>query len=122
MGTVLVVEDSAPAREVVMRILRREGYTVIGAADGLEAWDSVHTTTPDLVLLDLMMPGMDGMTLLTKLRKEPGLENLPVIMLSALSDEARIKRAKELGAQDYLVKTCFTYDDLLKRVEQHVRH
>ena len=122
MGTVLVVEDSAPAREVVMRILRREGYTVIGASDGLEAWDSVHTTTPDLVLLDLMMPGMDGMTLLTKLRKEPGLKDLPVIMLSALSDESRIKRAKELGAQDYLVKTCFTYDDLLKRVEQHVRH
>ena len=122
MGTVLVVEDSAPAREVVMRILRREGYTVIGASDGVEAWDSVHTTIPDLVLLDLMMPGMDGMTLLTKLRKEPGLKDLPVIMLSALSDESRIKRAKELGAQDYLVKTCFTYDDLLKRVEQHVRH
>jgi CheY-like chemotaxis protein len=122
MGTVLVVEDSAPAREVVMRILRREGYTVIGASDGVEAWDSVHTTIPDLVLLDLMMPGMDGITLLTKLRKEPGLKDLPVIMLSALSDESRIKRAKELGAQDYLVKTCFTYDDLLKRVEQHVRH
>jgi DNA-binding response OmpR family regulator len=105
-----------------MRILRCEGYTVMGACDGLEAWDAVHATTPDLVLLDLMMPGMDGFTLLTKLRKEPGLEDLPVIMLSALSDEARIRKAKELGAQDYLVKTCFTYDELVRRVEQHVRH
>jgi CheY-like chemotaxis protein len=122
MGTVLVVEDFDPAREVVMRILRREGYKVIGAADGLEAWDTVHTMTPDLVLLDLMMPGMDGMTLLSKLRTEPGLKDLPVIMLSALSDEARVRKAKELGAQDYLVKSCFTYDDLLKRVEKHVRH
>ena len=122
MGTVLVVEDFDAAREVVMRILSREGYNVIGAADGLEAWDTVHTSTPDLVLLDLMMPGMDGMTLLTKLRGEPGFEDLPVIMLSALSDEARMRKAKELGAQDYLVKSRFTYDDLVRRVEQHVRH
>ena len=122
MSTVLVVEDSAPAREVVMRILRREGYSVIGAADGFEALHAMQTSKPDLILLDLMMPGMDGFTLLAKLRAQPGLQNLPVIMLSALSDEPRMTKAKELGAKDYLVKTCFTYDDLLQRVQQHCKH
>lgn len=122
MSTVLVVEDSPSAREVVMRILRRQGYNVIGAASGREALDAVHHMHPDLVLLDVMMPEMDGMTLLATLRDEPEYKDTPVIVLSALSDDGRISRAKELGAKDYLVKTRFSYDDLLAQVEKHVRH
>jgi CheY-like chemotaxis protein len=122
MSTILIVEDSPSTREVVSRILRRRGYDVIGASSGREALDAVHHLHPDLVLLDVMMPEIDGMTLLATLHDEPESRDTPVIVLSALSDAGRISRAKELGAKDYLVKTRFSYDDLLDRVEKHVRH
>src|SRR5688572_6707495 len=120
MSTVLVVEDSPAAREVVMRILRREGYDVIGASNGLEALDSIHDRHPDLVLLDVMMPEMDGMSVLARLRQDAETADLPVILITALSDEKRMNRARELGARDYLVKSQFSYDDLLDRVGRHV--
>jgi CheY-like chemotaxis protein len=123
MSTVLVVEDSAVAREVVMKILQREGYDVVGASNGLEALDRVHSEIPDLVLLDVMMPEMDGITLLEELRDEPQYKELPVILLTALSDEGRMKKAKELGVCEYLVKTRFSYDELVDQVGKHVvRH
>jgi CheY-like chemotaxis protein len=123
MSTVLVVEDSPVAREVVMKILEREGYDVVGACNGLEALDCVHAQTPDLMLLDVMMPEMDGMALLQELRGEPRYRELPVILLTALSDEGRMKRAQELGVCEYLVKTRFSYDELVDQVGKHVvRH
>ncbi|HEV8292940.1 MAG TPA: response regulator [Tepidisphaeraceae bacterium] len=123
MSTVLVVEDSSVAREVVMKILEREGYNVVGAGNGLEALDCLHSAIPDLVLLDVMMPEMDGMTLLQEMRDEPQYRELPVILLTALSDEARMKKARELGVREYLVKTRFSYDELVDQVGKHVvRH
>lgn len=122
MGTVLVVEDSSSAREIVMRILRREGYVVQGAASAREALDSVGQHCPDLVLLDMMMPEMDGMDLLQVLRSDPQTRELPVIFLSALSDEERIRKATELGAQGYLVKTRVSYEELLRQVSRFVPH
>lgn len=122
MRTILVVEDSTMSREIVMRILRREGYNVVGATNGLEALDIVHQSQPDLVLLDIMMPEMDGLTLLEILRRSPETKEMPVILMTALSDEGRITRAKELGAQEYLVKTRFSYDDLVGHVGRHVQH
>jgi len=123
MSTVLVVEDSPVAREVVMKILEREGYNVVGAGNGLEALDRLHSETPDLVLLDVMMPEMDGLTLLKEMRDEPQYKELPVILLTALSDEGRMKKARELGVREYLVKTRFSYDELVDQVGKHVvRH
>ena len=125
MSTVLVVEDSPVAREVVMKILQREGYDVFGACNGVEALDFLHSgsNTPDLVLLDVMMPEKDGITLLQELRKEEQYKELPVILLTALSDEARMKKARELGVREYLVKTRFSYDELVDQVGKHVvRH
>ena len=125
MSTVLVVEDSPVAREVVMKILQREGYDVVGACNGVEAMDFLHSdaTTPDLVLLDVMMPEKDGMTLLQELRQEPQYKELPVILLTALSDDARMKKARELGVSEYLVKTRFSYDELIDQVGKYVvRH
>jgi CheY-like chemotaxis protein len=125
MSTVLVVEDSPVAREVVMKILQREGYDVVGACNGVEALDLLRSdsATPDLMLLDVMMPEMDGITLLQELRDEPQYKELPVILLTALSDENRMKKAKELGVCEYLVKTRFSYDELVDQVGKHViRH
>jgi len=125
MSTVLVVEDSPVAREVVMKILQREGYDVVGACNGVEAMDFLHSNAdmPDLVLLDVMMPEMDGITMLQEMREEPQYKELPVILLTALSDETRMKKARELGVREYLVKTRFSYDELVDQVGKHVvRH
>jgi CheY-like chemotaxis protein len=123
MSTVLVVEDSPVAREVVMKILQREGYDVVGACNGVEAMDVLQSQIPDLVLLDVMMPEKDGMTLLQEMRDEPQYRELPVILLTALSDEGRMKKARELGVCEYLVKTRFSYDELVDQVGKHVvRH
>ena len=118
----LVVEDSASAREIVMRILRREGYTVEGAASAREALESMHHHLPDLILLDVMMPDVDGMDLLRMLRSQPKTREVPVIFLSALSDEERIRQATEMGAQGYLVKTRVSYEELLDQVGRYVPH
>ena len=105
-----------------MRILRREGYTVIGASNGREGLDELRRSHADLVLLDVMMPEMDGITMLDAMRKLPALRELPVILLSALSDETRMQKARELGACEYLVKTRFSYDELLDHVNRYVKH
>ena len=125
MSKVLVVEDSIAAREVVMRILRREGYEVVGACNGLEGLDAVEQENPDLVLLDVMMPEMDGLTMLEHLRHDrnhAAHADVPVILLTALSDELRLRRARELGVLEYLIKSHFSYDDLVEQVGKHVRH
>lgn len=123
MSTVMVVEDCQPARDVVMRILKREGFDVIGASNGNEAWELLRQQTrPDLLLLDVMMPEMDGMTLLSLLRQDPRTRDLPVILLTALSDEGRMMRARELGVREYLVKTRFSYDDLINQVSKYIQH
>jgi CheY-like chemotaxis protein len=122
-GTVLVVEDSDPVREIVSRVLRREGYEVVGAANGAEALAYMKRAVPDLVLLDVMMPEMDGIAMLAKLRQDPAYRDLPVILVTALSDEARMARARDLGVREYLVKSRFSYEELLDRVSRHVtRH
>src|SRR3954471_22593512 len=101
MSTDLAVEEYPAAREVVMKILQREGYDVVGACNGVEAMNVLHEHIPDLMLLDVMMPEKDGMTLLQEMRQEPQYKQLPVILLTALSDEARMERARELGVCEY---------------------
>lgn len=120
MSTVLIVEDSQSARDVMARILRLEGFEVLSAADAFEAKRALDENSPDVVLLDVMMPQMDGMDLLAELRRQPRTRDLPVIIVSALSDEDRRRQASELGA-DYLVKSLFTYDDLINRVNASIK-
>ena len=122
MSTVLVVEDSPAARDVVTKILRREGYDVVSATNGYEALDALRHSTPDVMLLDVMMPEMDGMTVLSHLRDDPEHKDLPVILLTALSDDTRMQQARDLGVSDYLVKSRFSYDDLVYRVGKYARH
>lgn len=103
-GAVLVVDDDAQNRDVLARRLRRIGYTVSEAADGSVALRSLRVQEFDLILLDMIMPGLDGFQVLTTLKSEPSLREIPVIMLSALDEENGIARCIELGAEDYLSK------------------
>jgi DNA-binding response OmpR family regulator len=121
MSTILVVDDTALAREAVSKLLEYEGFTVLRASQGRDAWALLYDHTPDLVLLDLMMPEMDGVTLLRMIRRSSRWHNLPVIVLTGVDDnEFFVQSARELKIQDLVPKASFGFDDLLGRVKQHL--
>jgi DNA-binding response OmpR family regulator/tRNA A-37 threonylcarbamoyl transferase component Bud32 len=103
-GRVLVVDDEAGNRDLLKRRLEREGYAVATAAGGEEALATVVREPVDLVLLDMMMPDVDGFTVLVRLKTDPATRDLPVIMISALDDLQAIADCIEAGAEDYLPK------------------
>lgn len=111
-GNVLVVDDSESNRVLLSRTLARAGYRVTNAKQGDEALDLLHSRPFDVVLLDIVMPGIDGYEVLTQLKREDPLRHLPVIMISALDDLASLVRCIEGGADDYLTKP---FDPVLLR-------
>jgi DNA-binding response OmpR family regulator len=117
METVLVVDDEATIRDVVVRYLRRDGYATIEAGDGDAARDLLERASPDLVVLDLMLPGTDGLALCRWIRDR---SQLPIIMLTARTDEADRIVGLELGADDYVTKP-FSPRELVARVRTVLR-
>jgi DNA-binding response OmpR family regulator len=117
MATVLVVDDEPIVREVVVRYLAREGYETLEAADGEDARTLLERSDPDLVVLDVMLPGTDGLDLCRWIR---GRSELPVIMLTARGEEADRIVGLELGADDYVTKP-FSPRELAARVRSVLR-
>lgn len=118
-GTILVVDDQAANVRVVGAMLTRYGYTVVPAISGPEALAAVAEQSPDLILLDMMMPGMDGFELLAALRQLPALKAVPAVFLTAAQDRDLLLRAFDAGAVDYVTKP-FMPEELLARVSAHV--
>ena len=114
---ILVVEDEATIREVIRRYLEREGYQVREAADGYAALDILAEAEPDLIVMDLMLPGIDGLTLTRQLRQR---SQVPVIMLTARGDTSDRIRGLDLGADDYLPKP-FSPRELISRIQAVLR-
>ena len=112
VATVLVVDDDATVREVVSRYLTRDGHIVIERSNGSDGLRAALTENPDLVVLDLMMPGMDGLAVCRELRKQSAV---PVIMLTALGEESDRVVGLEYGADDYVTKP-FSPRELALRV------
>jgi DNA-binding response OmpR family regulator len=117
MATVLVVDDEPIVRDVVVRYLRREGYQTLEAADGVRARELLETDPPSLVVLDLMLPGLDGLQLCRWIRER---SDVPVIMLTARGEEADRIVGLELGADDYVTKP-FSPRELATRVRAVLR-
>jgi DNA-binding response OmpR family regulator len=115
--TVLVVDDEPIVRDVIVRYLRRDGYTTLEAGDGDRARELIETAEPALVVLDLMLPGADGLELCRWIR---GRSDLPVIMLTARGEEADRIVGLELGADDYVTKP-FSPRELAARVRSVLR-
>jgi two-component system cell cycle response regulator len=116
-ASILVVDDEEQNRDILSRRLVKEGYTVTVSDGGKEALDMLRLERYDLVLLDIMMPGIDGYEVLKRIRSEPVLHNTPVIMVTALSDTSSIKRCLALGATDYVGKP-FELTFLKSRIRQ----
>ncbi len=111
-GVILVVDDNAANRELLRRHLIREGYEVLLAASGREALELIRRQRVDLMLLDVLMPEIDGYEVLQQLKAEPALLNIPVLMISALDELESVVRCIKLGAEDYLSKP---FDPILLR-------
>lgn len=104
IARILIVEDDLPSRQNLELILRLEGYEIIAAADGASAWSEMREHAPDLVVCDVMMPGMSGFDLLARVRADAALEDLPFVFLTALGDMRHLREGMNLGADDYLAK------------------
>jgi diguanylate cyclase (GGDEF)-like protein len=118
---ILVVEDDPDVREALVDLLQAHGYIVDSARDGAEAYTKAADEPPALVLSDVMMPGVDGYELVSKLRELPETADVPIILLSAIRDPERKVRGLDLGADDYLSKPTHS-EELLARVRVHLRH
>ena len=116
---VLVVDDNADMREYLVRLLRAAGHSVAAATDGTDARDALRSRLPDLVISDVMMPGMSGLELVAALRQDPHTAGVPVMLLSARAGQEASIEGLEAGADDYLVKP-FSAAELLARVRANV--
>jgi len=113
-GTIAIVEDEQNIRENVGFALKREGYTIESFADGLAAWEAFESTLPDLVILDIIMPRMDGLELCRRLRTLS--QTIPIVFLTSRDEEFDRVLGLELGADDYLCKP-FSMRELVARVK-----
>ncbi len=121
--TILVVEDEGALQQVLVDKLAREGYSTLAAKDGIEGLKLAQKNIPDLILLDIVMPAMDGVTMLKKLREHKATENIPVIIISNLSEIERITdilQAKK-GVIEHIVKSHWSLDGLVKKVKDTLR-
>jgi two-component system alkaline phosphatase synthesis response regulator PhoP len=118
--SILVVEDEEDIRELLKYNLEKEGYQVFGAATGEAALKNVRDRLPDLILLDLMLPGLDGLEVCRRLKGEAQTRHLPIIMLTAKGEETDIVTGLELGADDYVTKP-FSPRVLLARLRAALR-
>jgi len=116
---VLLVEDDSFLREISSKKLTKEGYTVYEAIDGSQAIDGANAIKPDIVLLDIILPAIDGFQVLSQIRasSDEKIAKVPVIMLSNLGQEDDIKKAKDMGANDYLVKAHFTTEEIVAKIK-----
>ena len=114
---ILVVDDDTALAEMIGIVLRTEGFETVFCADGAQAVEAWRTERPDLILLDLMLPGMDGIQVCRAIREQSGT---PIIMLTAKSDTADVVQGLESGADDYVVKP-FNPKELVARIKTRLR-
>lgn len=117
---ILIVEDEADIREVLAYNLDREGYAVLCAADGPEGLQTARREAPDVVLLDLLLPGLDGVEVCRKLKMDPTTRDIPVIMITAKGEETDVVLGLGVGADDYMTKP-FSPRELIARVRAVLR-
>jgi len=117
MHKILLVDDAKNIILVIKMSLQKAGYEVYTAQDGLTAIQKAQKIEPDLILLDILLPKMNGFLVCEALKDDPKTENIPVIFLSAKSENNDMEKAKSLGAKDYLVKP-IKQEELLSSVEE----
>ena len=115
---ILVVEDEATLQKTLTEALVRSGYDVLSALDGLRGLEIAREEKPDLILLDIILPKMDGFEVLKELKKDKSVSEIPIIILTNLSDMSDVQKTLDLGATTYLVKADFHLKDVLEKIKE----
>lgn len=114
---ILIIEDDRFLRELIAQKLIKEDFNISEAIDGEEGIKKIREEKPDLVLLDLILPGIDGFEVLSKMREDPSITRIPVIILSNLGQREDVERGLKLGAVDYLIKAHFTPGEIIEKIK-----
>jgi len=118
--TVLIVEDDKFLRELISRKILNEGFDISEAVDGEDGLKKVKEEKPDLILLDLILPGIDGFEFLARIKEDSSLAQIPVIILSNLGQKEDIEKGMKLGAVDYLIKAHFTPREIIEKIKANL--
>jgi CheY-like chemotaxis protein len=118
---VLIVEDDEYLRSLAAKRLEAEGFVVAAAAEGKTALKTAEEGGVDMILLDLLLPGMSGYEILEKLRSTEMHKNTPIIVFSNLGQKEDLEKAKSLGANDFLIKANFTLDDVVEKIKEYLK-
>jgi len=118
---VFIVEDDEFLRSLTVKRLEKEGYAVAISTDGEGALDGILKEKPDIILLDLLLPGLNGYEVLQKIRANDSTKSLPVIVFSNLGQREDIEKAKAIGVSDFLIKANFTLDDVAEKVANFLK-
>jgi len=119
-GNVLIVDDDTGSGRLLAVLVRQLGHAATHVESGGKALEYMGSHRPDLVILDVMMPGMDGLEVLRRMRQDPNTQQVPVVMFSALADPQLRRTVREQGANDYWVKASFDFRQLEKRLEEYL--
>jgi len=117
---ILIIEDEPDLLRILAEKFQNEGFQVSTARDGEEGLSAIIKNKPDVVLLDIIMPRLDGMSMLKKLRQEPGYKDLPVITLTNLADSDAVVSSLEHGVFDYLIKTDWQLAEVVNKVKHRL--
>jgi DNA-binding response OmpR family regulator len=116
--TIMIVEDDTFLSFLLKTRLEKDGFTVVQAFDGEAAVQDIKTITPNVVILDLVMPKVTGFEVLKAISLSPQMSGVPVIVVSNLAQDSDIEKVRELGAREYFVKVKISVDDLVKHIEE----
>jgi CheY-like chemotaxis protein len=122
MSRILIVDDAPAGREAMAKWLQKEGFEIATARNGAEALARLKDSKPDLIVLDHMMPEVDGLTFLAGIRRFPKWKTLPVIMLTGIKDKQHSLKAQTLNVNEYLVKSEYNPPDLLAQIRKHLQN
>ncbi len=118
---VLIVEDEEILLTALCEELKQEGFDAVGAKDGEEGVAKAASEKPDLILLDLVMPKLDGIGALKQMKENPETQNIPVVILTNLSDYDKVSSALSMGAMDYLVKANYRLEELVAKIKTVIK-
>jgi len=121
MKKILFIEDESALQKTLGEALKNEGYQMISALDGEKGLQLAKQEKPDLILLDLILPKMDGFEVLKELKKDPSLKEIPVIVFTNLERMEDVGKALELGAKTYLVKANYTIKEVIEKIKQTLK-
>lgn len=119
----MIVEDDIFVMDIYHTKLTQEGFDVLSATNGMDGLKKLkeEAEVPDLMLLDILMPYMDGLEMLAELKKDDRLKNIPIIMLTNLSQKADVDKGLGLGANDFLIKSHFTPSEVLDKIKKQLK-